>query len=323
MPRPMTRPSAARPSAGPARTGGSQRTQQSNEELNALPDFVDEGSNISLDPANASDGGIGAGEGTTVTIAKARFGKFQYIDREKNVLDYPPELALFLTLQRENQDVPTREENLKFANWAMFAPTKDGNFVRPRPQVMKDRTNPPMPYKYNQGVLFMQSLKDSGFAIERIEKEGIAAIVGLTVHVRRRKVSGQGDNAKPALLVDYIGEAAVTAAPPEAKPAGRASRTGSSPVIATATSVVPVRVTEAVPQNSEVSGLAEEAMLDILGAADRNSISRAQIPTTLIRIPKWQGHDNRGAILKLLRDDSFISRTDAPWKIDGNTISLD
>lgn len=316
------RPGARRPLAGgpPSQARRASSQTLSVEDLRALPEFVDEGENINLDPAAASEGGIGAGEGTTVTIVKARFGRFEYPNRD----DIAPQLRLFLELQREGYD-GTRTESLNYANLGMFAPTKDGNFIRPRPQVMKDRTTAPAPYKYNAGVLFLQSLKDAGLSVDKLNSEGVAALNGLSVHVRRRAVAGQADGAKPALMVDYIegntgGGASSSAS--SSKPSGKPK---VSPAAAPARESAKTTAAAAAadgPSTDEVSALAEEALLDILTAADGNTIARAQIPTTLIQSAKWSKHESRGSILKLLRTDEFINREDAPWTFDGSSITL-
>ena len=314
------RPGARRPAAGgpPSQSGGNRRSgAQSVEELRALPEFVDEGENINLDPGMASDGGLGAGEGTTVTIVKAHFGRFEYPGRD----DLAPQLRLFLDLQREGYDEP-RTESLNYANLGMFASTKDGNFIRPRPQIMKDRTTAPTPYKYNAGVLFLQSLKDAGLSVDKLNKEGVSALNGLVVHVRKRKVSGQNEEAKPALMVDYIeggdptATAGKTAAPRVSSPR---KETAAAPPSAPATRTASASA-EGIATN--VDALAEEALLDLLTAADGNTLSRSQIPTTLIQSAKWSKHESRGGILKLLRTDEFITREGSPWVLDGSTISL-
>lgn len=303
----MSRPQPTRPGAqrGPVRPAQTASKGPSAEEVNALPEFADDGREIDLDPAKAHDGGFASGEGTTVTINSARFGKFVYPGRE----DVPAQLHIFLEFAVPGNEFP-RKENLKYADFAKFAATKDGNSVKLRASAVKKNRDGadylPTLYKYDQGVMFLQSIKDAGVSADKINKEGLKSIVGLTVHVRRRKVAGQGENAKPALTVDYI-DAKGTTAPAASTHAAPPSTQSVAPSVA-----------------SEVDNLAEAALLDILGAAENNTIVRAQIPTTLIRLDKWKAHEQRGAILKTLRDDVFVNsadRKDVIWTVDGVNIT--
>ena len=266
----------------------------------------------------ASDGGFGAGEGTTANIVAARFGKFNYPGRP----DIASEIRLFVSFQQAGFDRP-REESFRYADFAKFAVSKDGTLVKLRPSAIKANkdgsTYKPTLYKFNQGVLFVQSLKDAGFSVEKFNKEGAKALVGLTVHVRKRRVDGQGDNAKPALLVDYIG----TGAPVNPNTASVGNQTPAHANQGNTSDAATVHVAE-LAGNSDIEALAEAALLDILGGAPDNTIGRAAIPMTLVRIDKWKQHDQRGAILKLLREDSFVNKANAAWRVDAkaNTISL-
>lgn len=329
----MSRPQPTRPGAparrpsGPPSKGGtsSGRGGQSIEELNALPEFIEEGDNISLDPADASDGGLGAGEGTDVTIVGARFGKFQYNGRD----DIAPELRLFLNFQREGFDSP-REESLKYADFGKFAPTKDGNFVKARASAIRENKDgskyTPSPYKYAAGVLFLQSLKDAGLSADKLNKEGLASLTGLAVHVRKRKVAGQGENAKPTFMVDYIDgfspAAAVSTAPAAATTAPAATAPKRATTKAKETPAPAPVVAETPAVDDGIAALAEQALLDMLQAAPENTISRSQIPTTILRMEQWKSHEHRGVILKMLRDDAFINAEGQPWVVNGTSVVL-
>ncbi len=332
------RPGARRPAAGgpPSQAGRQQSKGPSIEELMALPEVIEDGENLSLDPSNVSDGGFGAGEGHNATISAARFGKFVYMTKEGTVsLDksgepIKPSLDLFVTYDREGFDKPT-VVRYGFARWDQFGISADGNHPVPRPSYVKAHDGYiPKPYKFTAGSMFLKSIQDAGLSSEKLQKEGAAALVGLTVHVRIQRVAGQSETGRAPLLVDYIepsttgGTSTGTAA--AAKSAGRPkAQTSSSPAKETAKTdvkTVAAAATVAGPDTSEVSALAEEALLDILTAAEGNTVMRAQIPTTLIQSAKWSKHESRGSILKLLRTDEFITREDAPWTFDGTSISL-
>ena len=323
----MSKVQPSRPGAQRRPSGPSVQVQSkgpSAEEINALPEFIEDGENINLDPALASDGGFGAGEGTTASIVAARFGKFNYPNRP----DIASEIRLFVSFQQAGFDRP-REESFRYADFGKFAVSKDSNLVKLRPSAIKANkdgsTYKPTLYKFNQGVLFVQSLKDAGFSVEKFNKEGAKALVGLTVHVRKRRVDGQGDNAKPALLVDYIGTG-VPVNPNSASVGNQAPAHANQGNAVQDTQVqAPANSgTSQVTGNSDVEALAEAALLDILGGAPENTIARSAIPMTLVRIDKWKQHDQRGAILKLLREDSFVNKENAAWRVDAkaNTISL-
>ena len=326
MSRPQpTRPGVSRKPSGPStQTNTPQRSgglsQEEIDAINALPEFED-GTQVDLDPANSNDGGLGSGEGTTVVVTAANFKKFDYNGKT----EYPAEVRLFLKLSKDGQELK-REESLKYGEFAKFVASKDGNFVTLRLSAIKKNKDGsdyvPRPYKFSPAVMFLQSLKDAGFSVEKLNKEGVKSIVGLTLHIRRRKVVGQGDTAKPVLLVDYIGTGGAVNAPvaPSA-PAAPATPPAAPKAQAPATQSAPA-ATQSTQAASEVDSLAEQALLDILGAAEGNTISRAQIPTTLIRIEQWKSHEQRGAILKTLRDDNFINREGSPWKVSGNSVSL-
>ena len=307
MSRPQVQRPSARPSAAPVSKGPDAGA------INALPEFEDNGTDLDLDPSKANDGGFAAGDGTDAVIASAKFAKFQFPGRD----DIPAQVRLFLEFQTAGHDT-NKKEQLKYADFAKFAASKDGNTIKVRPSAIKENKDGskyiPNLYKYDQGVLFMQSVKDAGISAEKINKEGLKCLIGLKVHVSRRKVSGQVDNAKAALLVDYIdGMGTVNAAPAATKPA------------APAAGLVQAHVeTETVAANDEVSGLAEAALLDVLGVT--SPIAFANIAAAIIRIPKWVGHAQRGPVLKTLRDNenAFIkdaTRDGVLWVVDGVTVA--
>lgn len=315
-----TRPGARRPAAGgpPSQAGKTARVVLSVDELRALPEFEESAEHLDLDPSNVSDGGFGAGEGTTVTITAAKFAKFEYPGRD----DLGPQLRLFLTFQREGFDNP-RVESMSFADYDKFTATKDGNHVNPRASAIKSNKDGskyvPRPFKFNPGVMFLNSLVNAGLPLAKINAEGAAAFVGLVVHVRKQKAAGQNEDAKPALLVDYIDglkapAADKSVAPAKAAPAKKEAVPAKEVAKAAAATVDAGSI--------DVNALAEEALLDLLTGAPGNTITRAQIPTTLIQSAKWSKHENRGAILKLLRENDFIVRDDAPWTVADNSISL-
>lgn len=332
------RPGARRPSAGgpPSQAGKQQRKGPSIEELMALPEVVEDGENLSMDPSDVRDAGFGEGDGHTATIVAARFGRFVYKTKDGTIAvgdngsPIPPEIDLFVTFERAGFDTP-RVERMTYVNRVdQFGISADANHVRPRKSYVDSHDGyVPKPYKFAGATMFLKSVVDAGLSLDKLQKEGAAALVGLVVHVRKQKVPGQGANAKAPLLVDYIeGSSSVggggTGTASAAKTAGtKRTATSSAPAKETAAAkTVTAAATADGPSVNEISALAEEALLDILTAAEGNTIVRAQIPTTLIQSAKWSKHENRGGILKLLRTDEFINREDAPWTFDGSSITL-
>ena len=294
--------------------------------INALPEFAEDGVDVDIDPELAHDGGIGAGEGTTVTIVAARWGKFMY----QNRTDIPAEMRLFVSLKREGYDNP-REESLKYGEFSRYNASKDGMFVKLRPSAIKKNKDGsdyvPRPYKYNQGVMFLQSLKDAGLSVTKLNSDGLKSIIGLTVHVRRRKVAGQSETGRPALIVDYIdgvtAPAGTTVSAGTTAPAAN-TQTPAAPkgqTVNTPSVFAPAQPAAASVAPSEVDGLAIDALIEIIGQGN-GKISRSQVAAGLIRIVRWKTHKNRGEILALLRDDSFINRDGQIWKVSGNELSL-
>ncbi len=307
------RPGAARRPgvAGPPSQASTQRGL-SLEELRALPAFVEDGANVDLDPENASSGKMVE---ETATIASA---KFVIQDWKRKDGTYPesafPQVELQVFYKRDGGDADDKayREGYRYGSVSMYAPAKDGNTVKVRPGVVKGDGYIPRPRRMEPAVLFLQSIKDAGgknIIDKQNGSDGAGALAGLRVHVRSRKVEGQNEKAKPILLVDYI-DGVKTANPvPVADAVPARAEAVQAAVAATA-------------ETDAVFSLAEEAFLDIRGQAAGNTISRAQIPTTLIRIDKWKAHEQRGLILKTLRDDAFILREGAPWKLDGSNVSL-
>ena len=320
MSRPQTRPSApSRPTAGPPSRGGAvQRSGQTIEDIRALPDFVEDGPAVDVDPEMASSGRILE---ETVTITAAKFAKFEFPNRD----DIAPETSLFLYFRRDGDDTADRpyEERYKYGSFALFAPSKDGNKVNVRPSVIKEGGTAPRPRKSAPGVLFLQSLQDAGGknVIEKVKTDGAKALIGLRIHVRARKVEGQHENAKPVLLVDYIDtpDGGQVAQPAQAAQQAAAGSFKGRASAATATATVASTVQAVV---NETDSLAEQALMDMLSAATDNKLTRAQLPTTLIRMDAWKTHAKRGEILAVLRKDDFINRQGAPWNVDGVNLSL-
>ena len=335
---PVSRPGAVprRPGAAPSVTpsSGGQRQGPSLDELRALPSFVDDdNADAVVDPDNASSGKMME---ETATIVSA---KFAIQDWKRKDGSYPetsyPEVQLQLFFQRDGDDAGDRpyQENYRYGMVGYFAPTKDGNNVKVRPGIVKEGGYVPAPRKTEPAMLFIQSLKDAGGKniTDKLKTEGAKALAGVRVHVRSRKVAGQSEKAKPVLLVDYIeGVTAPVAVNPNAATSGQApalarakDQTVSQPDPTRETVVtpnpVPAQSATAEPA-SEIDSLAELALCDILDQSESGSIVRATIPTTLIRLEQWKSHENRGAILKTLRDDAFINRQTS-WTVNGNVVS--
>ena len=318
----VQRPGAVRRPTGPAATPQTSTSRgPSPDEVNALPEFED-GQAIDLDPAKANDGGFGAGDGTTVKIVSARFGKFQYPGRT----DIAAEVRLFVEFQIPGSDKP-RIESFKYADFSRFTASKDGNTVVVRPSAIKankDGSNfVPNVYKYDKGVLFMQSVTNAGKAVgltaEKLNKEGAKALVGLMVHVRKQRVAGMSDGSKPALLVDYINA-----------PGAASNASGNATVAAPNVVVAPVtNQTVAAPAAAdtaavdEITVLATEALSDLLEGSEGKTMSKAHIPTKLIQNEKWKTHEHRGKILQKLREADFVEHADRNgkvWFVDGANI---
>ena len=281
-----------------------------------LPAFEDSGVAADLNPENASAGRI---QNEKVTIVGA---KFFIQDWKRKDGTFPetavPEVQLRVLVAREGDDENTRPYTIdyKYGSVSVFAPSKDGRFANVRKAVMKEGSTPPVPRKDASAVRFLKSIKDANGSniIAAMKTEGADALKGLRIQIRSQKTSDMHVNAKEIYLVDHIDGVTSTEANP--KPA-------SSPAVAanTQTQAAPVQETASAQTNNEVEALAELALIDILDQADKNTISRAQIPTTLIRLEQWKSHEQRGVILKTLRDDGFILRAGQPWKVDGNTVS--
>jgi hypothetical protein len=331
--------STVRPGAGQIRrpgppSAGSRPAQTDNTADNAalaaLPES-EEGDNIDIAaPENTHDGAFGQGDGTTAKIVAARYGKFDY----NGHTEYPPELRLFVSFGFADAERKPKEVTMKIDDFRKFCASPDGNFARPRQSYVKEKNGyVPKAYKFNPGVLFINSLRNAtGFPADAYSKNGVAALIGLTVHVRNQKVDGRGPNARPCLLVDYI-EGSVPASPAGGsttggsteKPVTRARKTteASAPAAtAPAPEVQPeVQAVAASSIDPTLEGLATEALLDVLSASASGSLERSKILTAVIQIDKWKTHGQRSALLKVLRDDSFIE-SQKSWKLDGVTVSL-
>ena len=310
-----TRPGAPRRPVPGAPAGTAQRQDQNLDELRNLPAYVDDGIDAEIDPENASAGKMVE---ETATIVSA---KFAIQDWRRKDGSYPetavPEMQLQVSYRRDGDEDGSKlyTEGYKYGSVALFAPTKDGLHVKVRPNIVKEGGYAPRPRKMASAILFLQSIKDAGGGnvIERFKTEGTKALNGLRVHVRARKVEGMSEKARPVLLVDYIDGVAKSTTPAVAS---RSTEAAIQQPVAHAAAAQE----DAAP--NPIDQLAEAALLDVLAEAEGGSLSRAQIPTTLIRIEKWKSHGQRGAILKALKEDAFINRTGAPWKVSGNTLSL-
>ena len=319
----MSRPQVTRPGA-PGRPGAATTTTApkgpSAEELRNLPTASDEGVDATFDPDQAASGKM-VDEDTVIADAKFITQKWQkkdgtYATRQDGSACWP-EIQLEISYKRtgdEDGDKPYKE-SYRYGSPAYFVPSVNGNTVKVRAGVVKEGGYAPAPKKFDAAMLFLQSLKNAKgeHILAKMKTDGAKALIGLHVHVRSQKVAGQNERAPAVLLVDVIHGAA----PASKTPAGNTAPAQPAAPVAPAT-------VAAVSVNSEIDTLATAALLDILGAAENNTIARAQIPTTLIRLDKWKAHEHRGNILKTLRDDAFIThadRADKLWMIDGANIT--
>ena len=163
--------------------------------------------------------------------------------------------------------------------------------------------------------MFLNSIEIAGgkSIIDRIKTEGYKALIGLRVHVREQRVTGMPEKQPDVLLVDYFDNGEVPTAQQSEVPTAQAAKVTTKP--AQTAQVAPVAVHAETDSSDIVTALATEALVDILSAAADKTVVRAQIPTTLIRIDKWKTHEQRGAILKKLREDGFINGSDK-WIVD-------
>ena len=315
----MSSPSAPRPGA-PRRPGApsaaastARPSGPSIAEINQLPEFSEDGVAVNLDPSLASSGRLGSmASGESAAIVAAKFAKFQYPGRD----DIAPETSLFVSFRRAGSDPESKpyEERFTWGQFSIFAPTKDGNNVQVRKSVVDAKSGyAPKPRKNDTGVMFLQSIKDAGGTdiINKVNTDGISALVGLQVHVRQRTVEGR---KKTVLLVDYL-EGAAGSTPASSNP----SPASVAQVAAPATETAPLATAT---DSSKIDGLAEAAMLDVLAAAENNTIVRNQIPAKIIGIDKWRDHADRQQILQKLRDNAFMTREGAPWTVKGTSVIL-
>lgn len=303
------RPSAARPSAGNSSGGTAPSRQQGNmpsaEEVRNYPDFVDEGENLSLDPEDAS---IGFMSDEDVTIMAASFHKFVYRRRigddlvDIDVFDDGrpaiPELRLFVTFRRDENSGETVEEAYKYGSYGLFGASKDGNHPRVWPKVLVERKSAPQPRKTAAAVIFLESLKEAGLAVNELNDKGVEALVGLKCHVSRRKVKGMHERAKALVLVDTI-EGVDTDA---VRGTATTSSSSSSPIV-------------------ESSSDTESQLTDIiLGLLDENggAVEKNEIPKALLS--QVDDSNVRQQLMKLSRNKAFIESDDAPWTLDGTTL---
>lgn len=327
MSRPQTRPAAPRRPAGPPSAGGqtAERKGPSLDEIRALPDFEDDVAS-SLDPAEASSGRIVE---EVVQVVSAKFVKQDWKRKDGT---YPENSSPVTQLQVEYRrdgdeegDRPYRNE-YEYGRFERFAPTKDGNSVGVRPSLVKrDKDNNviyvPKPRKLAPAILFLDSLKTAAGQelIEKIKKDGISAIVGLRLGVRSRKVEGMSEKSRPVLLVDFIDVDAPKS--PAAKPSAPSAPKSETRTAPAASPAPAAQAAPAVEVSSNVEALATEALVEALGIAEGNTIGRAAIPAAIIRIDRWKNSSDRGQILKVLRDDSFITGN-AKWIVDGTNVIL-
>lgn len=331
----MSKQQPSRPAArrtGPPTQVAPTKTSRgpSPEELRNLPAFEDGGTAVDLDPQNASTGKM---VDETATIASA---KFITQDWKRKDGSYPDnaisEIQIAVSYRRDGDEEGGKayQESYKYGNVSLFAPSKDGNRIFVRPSAIKAGSPAPRPRKTAPGVLFLQSIKDAGGKniIDAVNKDGISALVGLRVHVRSRKVEGMHDNAGPVLLVDYIEGVSAPAtsapAPVQLSAAAPANKVGRPPKAAVpAVPAVPAVVAEVAVVDADIDALSEQALIDIIGESTTGSISRAQIPATIIKSANWTSHEKRPEIMKRLRDDEFYAKAGSPFSLDSaNNVTL-
>ena len=324
MSRPQTRPAAPRRPAGPPSAGGQtvERKGQSLDEVRALPDYVDDSQPSSLDPSEASSGRIVE---EVVQVVSAKFAKQDWKRKDGT---YPenstPVTQLLVEYRRDGDEEGDRpyKQDYEYGYFEKFAPTKDGNAVGARPSLIKKDKDGNVIYvpkarKFAPAILFLDSLRIAAGQelIEKVKKEGISAIVGLRLGVRSRKVEGMSEKSKPVLLVDFIDvDAPKAPAKPEAPRASKAEMRTAAPAPA-------AQAAPAVEVASNIEALATEALVEALGIAEGNTIGRSAIPAAIIRIDRWKNSPDRGQILKVLRDDAFITGN-AKWIVDGSNVIL-
>lgn len=299
--------SSSRPS-GSASAPAQQEGPSISEVLN-MPDFVDEGENVSLNPEDALAGRLGDNE-EKVTIVGARFVKHTFkrkigdevVDRETwdDGREAWPECRLEVTYQRSAENGGfTREETYKWGPYSKFGPSKDGNFARVQPKLAAERKAAgrqlPQPFRTSAAVVFINSLVEAGLSSDELNEKGAAALVGLKVQVSRQKPKQMDARANPIVLVDYIeGRETVQTA---------SASTSESPIV---------------EDSSDLETQATELIAALLEDND-GMIEKSAIPKALLANKDLE-NDTRGEILKLLRNKSFIENPDAPWTVDGSTL---
>ena len=155
MSRPTQLPGARRPGApAPARSSQS-------EELQKLPLFVEDGEDVDIDPANASRGQI---EDEMVTITGVKLVTQNWQKKDGTIPEGSvPEVHLHVFYKREDdsdEDKPYREQ-YKYATAHLYAPNKEGTFIKIRKERLRPGATAPIPRRTAPAVLFLQSITDA------------------------------------------------------------------------------------------------------------------------------------------------------------------
>lgn len=311
-----SRPQAPRRPGPPSATPATQVTAVglTAEEIKALEGFADDGEDASLDPDNAGVGFLGTGNvPESAQIVSSEFKRSNYPDKPLQMQN----VVLEIGYKRALTGKVTRT-SYEYAGVNAFSQTSDGNKIKVRPEFMKKHGFAPKPKGHALYVLFSQTLKRLSPEIAaKLNAEGAKSLVGLNVTVQQLAIEGR---TKKVLLPTSITGSSEVATTAPVNP-NQASVGSTSPATVVETPALAQVNVAPVVDNAEVEILAEAAMIDILNLNGK-TIARNLVPATLLRIESWKTHALRSEVLKKFREDAFITRVDAPWKLEGNTITL-
>lgn len=262
---------------------------------------------VSLKPSNFVEGG-GLLDDEDVKITESRFVMFDYGGKAQ------PVPALMWKLDRMDGSEPISQY------WSMgkavdWIPSDNGKELVPIGRATQLVSN-------SNGYLLITSVINAGFPESKLADD-ISVFDGMEVHVnrvaapKREGITSQKENAT-ILTVSKI-----LAMPGESSKATAQKGKGKTTAAAAATKSKAKSKASHKASNDDVSALAMEFVLSLLGDAEKmapypDGIPKAKLaPEAFAVFPK--DDPNRSAIVQLVFNDTFLN--EGPWKYEGGKIS--
>jgi len=275
----------------------------------------------SLNPEDYTQGGLL--DDVDVTVASARFCEWDY----NGSIDHPV-LALCVSIDYTDPATgkPAQADQYYSAGeLSRFIPSDDGTHAVAvaGAKGLAGGTN---------AALFLQSVIDQGFPVDRFGDGDVSALDGLVAHINRvaqpkrgAQITGKTQSGYDATvaLVTKIHRMPWETASTVPKGGGRLSPAPSRGT-STARSAPTTSRTAAPPQDPSGDADMREEAAGILLAVLQNKggkVIKTSIPPGSFKL--LAGNPNRSEILNLLADDEFLGEAGADygWEFDGQTVS--